>query len=188
MKYFKKFFLFFAFSCCLVSCLTERKANKQLNKVSNEYPVLISQKCGELFPPTIIRDSLKITQFISRIDTFLSINTNTFLVNDTILKSDLTLLKKYNNLVHKLQNANRFIQVLKGDLQNNPPYIIKNIIDSSKVFSLTKQRDIALKDREDYRTRNEVMNKVCIWLLIIIIVLISYIYVIETKSKLYKPN
>lgn len=181
-----KYLLFI--SIFFTACYSEKKASKQLNKVSNEYPVLISQKCGELFPPTIIKDSLKITQFISRIDTFLRINTDTFLVNDTILKSDLTLLKKYNNLVLKLQNANRFINVLKGDLQNNPPYIIKNIIDSSKVFSLTKQRDIALKDREDYRTRNEVMNKVCIWLLIIIIVLISYIYVIETKSKLYKPN
>ncbi len=52
----------------------------------------------------------------------------------------------------------------------------------------SKQRDIALKDKEDYRIRNEVMNKVCIWLLIIIIVLISYIYVIETKPKLHKPN
>ena len=185
MKHFKKFFLFFAFSCCLVSCLTERKANKQLNKVSNEYPVLISQKCGELFPPTIVKDTALITEYIQKIDTFLSTNTDTLLVTDTIKKN---CSKSVKELVLKLQNANRFIQVLKGDLQNNPPYIIKNIIDSSKVFSLTKQRDIALKDKEDYRTRNEVMNKVCIWLLIIIIVLISYIYVIETKSKLYKPN
>jgi hypothetical protein len=176
MKHFKKFFLFFAFSCCLVSCLTERKANKQLNKVSNEYPVLISQKCGELFPPTIVKDTALITEYIQKIDTFLSRNTDTLLVTDTI-KKDCS--KSVKELV---------IQVLKGDLQNNPPYIVKNIIDSSKVFSLTKQRDIALKDKEDYRTRNEVMNKVCIWLLIIIIVLISYIYVIETKPKLYKPN
>jgi hypothetical protein len=181
-----KYLLFL--SIFFTSCYSEKKASKQLNKVSNQYPVLISQKCGELFPPTIIKDSLKITQFISRIDTFLSINTDTFLVNDTILKNDLTLLKKYNNLVLKLRNANKFINVLKVDLQNNPPYIIKNIIDSAKVFSLTKQRDIALKDKEDYRTRNEVMNKVCIWLLIIIIVLISYIYVIETKPKLHKSN
>lgn len=181
-----KYLLFL--SIFFTGCYSEKKASKQLNKVSVEYPVLVSQKCGELFPPTIIRDSLKITQFISRIDTFLSINTDTFLVNDTILKNDLTLLKKYNNLVLKLRNANKFINVLKVDLQNNPPYIIKNIIDSAKVFSLTKQRDIALKDKEDYRTRNEVMNKVCIWLLIIIIVLISYIYVIETKPKLHKSN
>ena len=181
-----KYLLFL--SIILVGCFTEQKANKQLSRIEERYPILISEKCSEKFPPTIIKDSLKITEFISRIDTFLSINTDTFLVNDTILKSDLTLLKKYNNLVLKLQNANKFINVLKGDLQNNPPYIVKNIIDSAKVFSLTKQRDIALKDREDYRTRNEVMNKVCIWLLIIIIVLISYIYVIETKSKLHKPN
>jgi hypothetical protein len=178
-----KYLLFL--SIILVGCFTEQKANKQLSRIEKRYPILISEKCSEKFPPTIIKDSLKITQFISRIDTFLSINTDTFLVNDTI-KKDCS--KSVKELVLKLQNANKFINVLKGDLQNNPPYIIKNIIDSAKVFSLTKQRDIALKDREDYRTRNEVMNKVCIWLLIIIIVLISYIYVIETKSKLHKPN
>ena len=178
-----KYLLFI--SIFFTSCYSEKKASKQLNKVSNEYPVLISQKCGELFPPTIVKDTTLITEFIQRVDTFLSRNTDTLLVTDTI-KKDCS--KNVKELVLKLQNANRFIQVLKSDLQNNPPYIVKNIIDSSKVFSLTKQRDIALKDREDYRTRNEVMNKVCIWLLIIIIVLISYIYVIETKSKLYKPN
>jgi len=178
-----KYLLFI--SIFFTSCYSEKKASKQLNKVSNEYPVLISQKCGELFPPTIVKDTTLITEFIQRVDTFLSRNTDTLLVTDTI-KKDCS--KSVKELVLKLQNANRFIQVIKSDLQNNPPYIIKNIIDSSKVFSLTKQRDIALKDKEDYRTRNEVMNKVCIWLLIIIIVLISYIYVIETKSKLYKPN
>jgi len=178
-----KYLLFI--SIFFTACYSEKKASKQLNKVSNEYPVLISQKCGELFPPTIIKDTALITEYIQKIDTFLSINTDTLLVTDTI-KKDCS--KSVKELVLKLQNANRFIQVLKGDLQNNPPYIIKNIIDSAKVFSLTKQRDIALKDKEDYRTRNEVMNKVCIWLLIIIIVLISYIYVIETKSKLHKPN
>ena len=146
---------------------------------------MIADKCSDKFPPIVIKDSLKFTEFISRIDTFLSINTDTLLVTDTI-KKDCS--KSVKELVLKLQNANRFIQVLKGDLQNNPPYIVKNIIDTSKIFSLTKQRDIALKDKEDYRTRNEVMNKVCIWLLIILIVLISYIYVIETKPKLYKPN
>lgn len=178
-----KYLLFI--SIFFTSCYSEKKASKQLNKVSNEYPVLISQKCGELFPPKIVKDTTLITEFIQRVDTFLSRNTDTLLVTDTI-KKDCS--KNVKELVLKLQNANRFIQVLKSDLQNNPPYIVKNIIDSSKVFSLTKQRDIALKDKEDYRTRNEIMNKVCIWLLIIIIVLISYIYVIETKSKLYKPN
>lgn len=178
-----KYLLFL--SIILVGCFTEQKANKQLSRIEERYPILISEKCSEKFPPTIIKDSLKITQFISRIDTFLSINTNTIIVTDTI-KKDCS--KSVKELVLKLQNANKFINVLKVDLQNNPPYIIKNIIDSAKVFSLTKQRDIALKDREDYRTRNEVMNKVCIWLLIVIIVLISYIYVIETKSKLHKPN
>ena len=178
-----KYLLFL--SIFFTACYSEKKASKQLNKVSNEYPVLISQKCGELFPPTIVKDTALITEYIQKIDTFLSTNTDTLLVTDTI-KKDCS--KSVKELVLKLQNANRFIQVLKGDLQNNPPYIVKNIIDSSKVFSLTKQRDIALKDKEDYRTRNEVMNKVCIWLLIIIIVLISYIYVIETKSKLHKPN
>jgi len=178
-----KYLLFI--SIFFTACYSEKKASKQLNKVSNEYPVLISQKCGELFPPTIVKDTALITEYIQKIDTFLSRNTDTLLVTDAI-KKDCS--KSVKELVLKLQNANKFIQILKDDLQNNPPYIIKNIIDSSKVFSLTKQRDIALKDKEDYRTRNEVMNKVCIWLLIIIIVLISYIYVIETKSKLHKPN
>ena len=177
-------YLFFV-SIFLVGCFTEQKANKQLSRIEQRYPILISEKCSELFKPLVIKDTSVITEYIQKIDTFLSINTDTLIVTDTI-KKDCS--KSVKELVIKLQNANRFIQVLKSDLQNNPPYIVKNIIDSSKVFSLTKQRDIALKDKEDYRTRNEVMNKVCIWLLIILIVLISYIYVIETKSKLHKPN
>jgi pseudouridine-5'-phosphate glycosidase len=178
-----KYLLFI--SIFFTSCYSEKKASKQLNKVSNEYPVLISQKCGELFPPTIIKDTALITEYIQKIDTFLSTNTDTLLVTDTIKKECSISVKE---LVLKLQNANKFIQLLKVDLQNNPPYIVKNIIDTAKVFSLNKQIEKALKDKEDYKTRNEVMNKVCIWLLIIIIVLISYIYVIETKSKLHKPN
>jgi hypothetical protein len=177
-------YLFFV-SIFLVGCFTEQKANKQLSRIEQRYPILISEKCSEKFPPIILKDTSKITQYIEKINTFLSTNTDTLLVTDTI-KKDCSISVK--ELVLKLQNANKFIQLLKVDLQNNPPYIIKNIIDSAKVFSLTKQRDIALKDKEDYRTRNEVMNKVCIWLLIIIIVLISYIYINETKSKLYKPN
>jgi len=185
MKLFKKLFLLVAFSCCLLSCFTEQKANKQLNKISGEYPALISQKCGELFKPIVTKDTQIVTEYISKIDTFLSNNTDTLIVTDTIKKE---CSKSVKELVLKLQNANRFITILKDDLRKNPPYIVKNIIDTSKVFSLTKQLEKANKEKEDYRTRNEVMNKVCIWLLIIIIVLISYIYVNETKPKFYKSN
>lgn len=178
-----KYLLFF--SIFFTGCYSEKKASKQLNKVSVEYPVLISQKCGELFKPIVIKDTAIVTEYINKIDTFLSKNTDTLIVTDTIKKE---CSKSVNHLVLKLQNANRFIKVLQNDLRKNPPYIVKNIIDTSKVFSLTKEKDLALKDKEDYRTRNEVMNKVCIWLLIIIIVLISYIYANETKSKLYKSN
>ena len=178
-----KYLLFL--SIFFTGCYSEKKASKQLNKVSVEYPVLISQKCGELFKPIVTKDTQIVTEYINRIDTFLSKNTDTLIVTDTIKKE---CSKSVNHLVLKLQNANRFIQVLQSDLRKNPPYIVKNIIDTSKVFSLTKERDLALKDKEDYRTRNEVMNKVCIWLLIFIIVLISYIYVNETKPKLHKSN
>lgn len=175
-----KYLLFL--SIFFTGCYSEKKASKQLNKVSIEYPVLISNKCAKLFKPIVTKDTAIITEYINRIDTFLSINTDTLIVNDTI---KIQSSKNVKELVLKLQNANRFIQVLKDDLRKNPPYIVKNIIDTSKVFSLTKERDLALRDKEDYRTRTEVMNKVCIWLLIIIIVLISYNYVNETKSKLY---
>ena len=178
-----KYLLFL--SIFFTGCYSEKKASKQLNKVSIEYPVLISQKCGELFKPIVTKDTQIVTEYINRIDTFLSNSTETIIVNDTI-KKDCS--KSVKDLALKLQNANRFIHVLQSDLVKNPPYIVKNIIDTSKVFSLTKERDNALKDKEDYRTRTEVMNKVCIWLLIIIIVLISYNYVNETKSKLYKSN
>ena len=178
-----KYLLFL--SIFFTGCYSEKKASKQLNKVSIEYPVLVSQKCGELFKPIVTKDTQIVTEYINRIDTFLSNTTETIIVNDTIKKY---CSKSVKDLALKLQNANRFIQVLKTDLVKNPAYIVKNIIDTSKVFSLTKERDNALRDKEDYRTRTEVMNKVCIWLLIIIIVLISYIYAYETKSKLYKSN
>lgn len=178
-----KYLLFL--SIFFTGCYSEKKASKQLNKVSVEYPVLVSQKCGELFKPIVTKDTQIVTEYINRIDTFLSNSTETIIVNDTI-KKDCS--KSVKDLALKLQNANRFIQVLQTDLRKNPPYIVKNIIDTSKVFSLTKERDNALSDKEDYRTRTEVMNKVCIWLLIIIIVLISYNYVNETKPKLYKPD
>lgn len=178
-----KYLLFL--SIFFTGCYSEKKASKQLNKVSVEYPVLISQKCGELFKPIVTKDTQIVTEYINRIDTFLSNSTETIIVTDTI-KKDCS--KNVKQLVIKLQNANRFIQVLQNDLRKNPPYIVKNVIDTAKVFSLTKERNLALKDKEDYRTRNEVMNKVCIWLLIIIIVLISYIYANETKSKLHKSN
>lgn len=180
MKYFFVFFVLF-----LSSCFTEQKANKQLKRIEENYPLVISTKCSELYPPTIIRDSLKFTEFISRIDTFLSINTDTILVIDTILKTDLTILNKYNNLVVKLNSAESFVRQLKEDLRKNPPYIVKNIIDSSKVFTLTKQRDLALHDKEMFRNRYDVFLSIAFCLLIIIIVLISYIYINETKPKLY---
>lgn len=180
MKYYFVFLVFL-----LSSCFTEQKANKQLKRIEENYPLIVSEKCSELYPPTIIKDSLKFTEFISRIDTFLSINTDTILVIDTILKSDYTLFKKYNNLVVKLNSAESFVKQLKEDLRKNPPYIIKNIIDSSKVFTLTKQRDLALHDKEMYRNRYDVFLSIAFCLLIIIIVLISYIYINESKSKLY---
>lgn len=188
MENLKKYFLFFVFSCCLLSCLTERKANKQLKKIEYTFPGLIADKCSDKFPPIVIKDSLKFTEFISRIDTFLSINTDTILEIDTILKTDLTNLNKYNKLVVKLNSAESFIKQLKSDLRKSPPYVVKNIIDTAKIFSLNKQVEKALKEKEDYRNRYEVYTKIVIWLLIFVIILISYIYINETKPKLYKSN
>lgn len=185
MKFSLKILPIFLFVCCLQSCFTEQKANRQANKISERYPEIIAEKCGDKFPPIIVSDTTKITEYIEKIDTFLSVNTDTLIVTDTIIKD---CSKSVKLLSLKLQNANRFIQVLKGDLQKNPPVVVKNVIDTAKVFSLTKQRDKALLEKEDYRTRYEVFMKVSLWCLIFIIVLISYIYVNESKPKLYKPN
>ncbi|CAB5218801.1 hypothetical protein UFOVP215_18 [uncultured Caudovirales phage] len=180
MKYYFVFFVFF-----LSSCFTEQKANKQLNKIEKSYPSVLADRYSELFPPKVIIDSLKITDFILRIDTFLSINTDTLLVNNEVFKTDSAIVNKYNKLVIKLNSANSFIEQLKTDLRKNPPYIIKTIIDSSKVFALTIERNQALKDKEKYHNRYDVFMTICIWLLIFLIILISYIYINETKSKLY---
>lgn len=179
-----KYLLFL--SIFFIGCYSEKKAAKQLQKIETEYPALLPEKCFELYPPKTITDSVIYNNYIDRIDTLISITTDTISVKDTILKNDCS--KIVNRLSKKLQSANLYISKLKDDVLKNPPYIIKTIIDSSKVASLTIQNNELTKQKEDYRTRVEVMNKVCIWLLVILIVLISYIYVIEAKPKLHKPN
>ena len=82
MKYL--LFLLVFFSVFFVGCFTEQKANRQINRIEQRYPILISNKCAKLFKPIVTKDTQIITEYINRIDTFLSINTDTLIVNDTI--------------------------------------------------------------------------------------------------------
>jgi len=154
----------------VVGCYTERKANKELNKALQTYPVMASCIIKDRFPCKSV-------------------------VIDTLLKSD-TLYDFIDCPEQPQQMQNIFdtinnIVVVKKYV---PKKVISKVIitktieklikDSAEIFNCQGKLGNSNKEKERYKNLYDVWFKIAIALFIMLLISIS-ILVYESKSKLH---
>ena len=151
---------------CLIlsSCLSQQKATKQINKIKDKYPAVVSKKAAEWFPCKTIKvksDSVRYKTVIRRIK-----NIDTTYLMDTLFRLDTILIEK---------NCTKVLYKYREVLKEVPAIhdtIIK--IDSANVFTLTYERDAALLDKSKMEVRYKVFLKISIFLFLILLLALLY--------------
>lgn len=158
---------------CLIlsSCLSQQKATKQINKIKDKYPAVVSKKAAEWFPCKTIKvksDSVRYKTVIRRIK-----DIDTTYLMDTLFRLDTILIEK--NCTKVLY---KYREVLK-----EVPAVHDTIIqiDSAKLFTLTYERDAALLDKSKMEVKYKVFLKISFWLFLILILALLY----ASRKKLY---
>ena len=154
----------------VIGCYTERKANKELNKALQTYPVMASGIIKDRFPCKSV-------------------------IIDTLLKSD-TLYdfidcpeqpKQIQNIFDTIEN----VIVIKKYV---PKKVISKIIvtktieklikDSAEIFNCQGKLDNSNKEKDKYKNLYDVWFKIAIALFIMLLITFS-IMIYESKSKLH---
>ena len=151
---------------CLIlsSCLSQQKATKQINKIKDKYPAVVSKKAAEWFPCKTIKvksDSVRYKTVIRRIK-----NIDTTYLMDTLFRLDTILIEK---------NCTKVLYKYREVLKEIPAVhdtIIQ--IDSAKLFTLTYERDSALLDKSKMEIRYKVFLKISIFLFLILLLALLY--------------
>ena len=155
----------------LSSCYTQQKATNQITKAKEKFPSVVSKKAAEWFPCKTIKVKSDSVKYKTVVRTLKSIDT-TYLM-DTLFRLDTILIEK--NCTKVLY---KYREVLK-----EVPAIHDTIIqmDSSSLFTLTYERDVALLDKNKYETKYKVFLKISFWLFLILILALLY----GSRKKLY---
>ena len=155
----------------LSSCYTQQKATNQITKAKEKFPSVVSKKAAEWFPCKTIKVKSDSVKYKTVVRTLKSIDT-TYLM-DTLFRLDTILIEK--NCTKVLY---KYREVLK-----EVPAIHDTIIqmDSSSLFTLTYERDVALLDKNKYETKYKVFLKISFWLFLILILALLY----ASRKKLY---
>lgn len=93
----------------LSGCYTAKKANKDLNKIRDNYPDLIAEKCSEWYgcdTVTVVKDSIQFKEWVNEIHSFDTIV-------DTIRLKDKCpdILYKYREVVKKVPPIHDTIKI-----------------------------------------------------------------------------
>lgn len=173
-----RYYLLF-FYLLLCSCYSEQKANRQLNKAQETYPKLTAKKSALWYPCEPIKaisDSSQYKAWLSEIDSLNQLKIDiidTLHIIDTVVKNQLVancqkIITKYRKVINLLPAIH--------------DTIIK--IDNAKIFSITAERDSALRSVTEFETKYKVFLKISFWLFLILILTIIYV----VKYKLHKLN
>lgn len=142
----------------LVSCYSENKARKGMDKAKLNYPTIVANKCSQWFPidTTVTKsDSVGYKMYLVKLD---SLNKSILIQYDTIHDSMIL----YNNTKEIVYKYNTFIKQLPA------------IHDTIKVIDRAKQEAIEgkLKETESNLLSNyKMMNKVFIFGLLLLLIL-----------------
>lgn len=158
---------------CLIlsSCFTQQKAIKQIDKIKDKYPAVVSKKASEWFPCKTVKvksDSMRYKTIIRRIK-----DIDTTYLMDTLFRLDTVLIEK---------NCTKILYKYREVLKEVPAVhdtIIQ--IDSSKLFTLTYERDAALLDKSKMEVKYKVFLKISFWLFLILLLALLY----GSRKKLY---
>jgi len=171
MKYYLLVFCLF-----VCSCYSEQKANRQLNKAQEIYPKLTAKKSALWYPCEPIKavsDSIQYKLWLNEIDSLNQLKIDTLIKFDTVVKYSLftdcqKIVTKYRQVINKLPAIH--------------DTIIK--IDNAKIFSITAERDTAIRSATEFETKYKVFLKISFWLFLFLILTIIYV----VKYKLHKLN
>jgi hypothetical protein len=171
MKYYLLVFCLF-----VCSCYSEQKANRQLNKAQEIYPKLTAKKSALWYPCEPIKavsDSSQYKAWLNEIDSLNQLKIDTLIKFDTVVKYSLftdcqKIVTKYRQVINKLPAIH--------------DTIIK--IDNAKIFSITVERDSAIRSATEFETKYKVFLKISFWLFLFLILTIIYV----VKYKLHKLN
>lgn len=157
-----KYFFIILFFC---SCFSEKKAERDINKIQIFYPELLAKKTSEFYPcinQTIKIDSTKDSVY-KQIEIQIKNTTDTIqkIINEIDTIKDVSKINYYKK---KLIEANGFIEGLQQTLQRQVPYIERTIKVTDT--ALQKQLDGLIKDYNDYRLRYERLMKILLWVTI----------------------
>lgn len=160
-------------SVCLFlsSCFTQQKATRKIEKIKDKYPALVSKKAAEWFPCKTIKIKSDSVKYKTVVRTIKDIDT-TYLM-DTLFRLDTVLIEK---------NCTKVLYKYREILKEVPAVhdtIIQ--IDSSRLFTITYQRDSALLDKSKMEVKYKVFLKISIWLFLIL--LLSLLY--ASRKRMY---
>jgi len=155
----------------LSSCYTQQKATNQINKAKEKFPSVVSKKAAEWFPCKTIKIKSDSIKYKTVVRTLKSIDT-TYLM-DTLFRLDTILIEK--NCTKVLY---KYREILK-----EVPAIHDTVIqlDSSRLFTLTYERDAALLDKSKMEVKYKVFLKISFWLFLILILALLY----ASRKRLY---
>ena len=150
-------YVIFAIVCSiLVSCYTERKAEKQINKAYINHPTIVAKKTADWFPCVTEQIVIDTTSYKIDDSTYWKI----IRIRDTIqyIYSDTTSVitrERYKAVANKLQEADQIINRLQSALLSKPTIITQKIpvkdsatlyVLNSRIAELSKEKDAYQKN------------------------------------------
>ena len=164
-----------------MGCYTHKKAEKQLEKAKQKYPVLVALKVSDWFPckeVKTISDSSKYKKWLDSLNSILDKGEDTVLITDTleITTQECTAYKnKITAISSQLSKAKQTINLIRNKVIN-PPTIHDTIIklDSAQIVILSDKLKQSETEKEKHEKKHSFWFKFGISFLIAF--LISFIF------------
>ena len=174
----------------IIGCYTHKKAEKQLDKAKDKYPVLVALKTADWFPCKEIEvktDSSAYKKWKNALDSILNLNKgeDTVFVTDTleITTQECTAYKnKIIAISSQLTKAKQTINLIRNKTIN-PPAIHDTIIklDSTQIVILSDKLKQSESEKEKHQKKHSLWLKLGISFLVAF--LISLIFNILKYTK-----
>jgi hypothetical protein len=145
----------------IIGCYTPKKAQKQLDKAKDKYPILVALKASEWYPCKeikIVTDSSEYKKWLDSINSILDKGEDTILITDTleIVSQECTAYKnKIIAISSQLTKAKQTINLIRNKI-TNPPAIHDTIIklDSTQIVILTDKLNTSEKERQKQESKH----------------------------------
>jgi hypothetical protein len=172
----------------IVGCYTHKKAEKQLDKAKDKYPVLVALKTSEWYPckeVEIKTDSSAYKKWLASLDSILNKGEDTVHITDTleITTQECTAYKnKIIAISSQLTKAKQTINLIRSRVIN-PPAIHDTIIklDSTQIVILSEKLKQSEAEKEKHEKKHGFWFKFGISFLVAF--LISLIFNILKHTK-----